>query len=259
MEALVRWDHPQRGLVWPDEFIPVAEVTGTIVALGAWVLRTACAQVQAWSRRHGGEQLRLAVNVSATQLTPGFPDEVGAVLAETGLDPEWLTLEITESLLAEDDPQAVACLHELAERGIALSVDDFGTGYSSLNRLQAFPITELKVDKSFVDGVGAPGPSALLVTSIIALAHGLGLEVVAEGVETQEQYDFLRSRGCERAQGYLLGRPVSATELGRGLADRRLADADRQVVEAAADRGADAGIRGVLQELATLTGSNPPT
>ncbi|MFP5335032.1 MAG: EAL domain-containing protein [Actinomycetes bacterium] len=255
VEALVRWDHPQRGLIRPDEFIPVAEATGTIAALGAWVLRTACGQVRAWNREHGGEPLRLSVNVSAAQLSPGFPDEVATVLAETGFDPTWLMLEITESMLAEDDPQAMACLHELAARGIALSVDDFGTGYSSLNRLQTFPITELKVDKSFVDGVGSQGSSAPLVTSIIALAHGLGLEVVAEGVETQEQYDFLVAHGCERAQGYLLGRPVAASELGRMLADRRrLAGAGRRPEAPSAGLETDAGIRRILHDLATLTG-----
>ena len=213
VEALVRWDHPQRGLVPPDEFIPAAEANGTIVGIGKWVLATACAQVHEWHRQREGVGLRLAVNVSPMQLKPGFADDVRAVLTASGLDPQWLTLELTESLLARDDPHAIACLQELAHLGITLSVDDFGTGYSSLSRLQDFPVGELKVDKSFVDGVATAGASAPLVASIISLAHGLGLEVVAEGVETEEQFHFLRTHGCERVQGYLLGRPAPAADL----------------------------------------------
>jgi EAL domain-containing protein (putative c-di-GMP-specific phosphodiesterase class I) len=207
VEALLRWPHPQRGFVPPDEFIPVAETIGVIGDLGRWVLRTACAQVRQW------QKLTLAVNVSPLQLGPALPGQVEAALLDTGLSPDRLTLEITETLLAGDDPQVLACLRQLADDGVKLSVDDFGTGHSSLSRLHSFPIHELKIDKSFITGLASGGSHAGLVAGVIALAHGIDVEVVAEGVESGEEYTILRNLGCERAQGYHLGRPVPPEDI----------------------------------------------
>ncbi len=218
VEALVRWQHPQRGLVPPTDFISLAESTGAIVSMGRWVLRTACAQLRQWQEEHpSARPLTIAVNVSPAQLRPGLPDEVSAVLAEAGLRPERLTLEITETLLAEGDPQALACLQDLARRGMHLSVDDFGTGYSSLSRLHSFPIRELKIDKSFVSEMATGASATALVVSIISLAHGMGLQVVAEGVEHEEEFRMLQRHGCEHAQGFHLGRPMSAAAISELL------------------------------------------
>jgi len=209
VEALLRWPHPQRGFVPPDEFIPVAEAIGVIGHLGRWVLRTACAQVRRWEDAGAAEPtLMVAVNVSPLQLGPALPGEVAAALSGAGLSPDRLTLEITETLLAGDNPQVLICLRQLARDGVKLSVDDFGTGHSSLSRLHSFPIHELKIDKSFVIGLATGGSHAGLVAGVIALAHGMHLEVVAEGVESGEEYTILKQLGCERAQGYHLGRPV---------------------------------------------------
>jgi diguanylate cyclase (GGDEF)-like protein len=207
VEALLRWPHPQRGFVPPDEFIPIAETIGVIGDLGRWVLRTACAQVRQW------QKLTLAVNVSPLQLGPALPGQVEAALIDTGLSPDRLTLEITETLLAGDDPQVLACLRQLADNGVRLSVDDFGTGHSSLSRLHSFPIHELKIDKSFITGLASGEAHAGLVAGVIALAHGIDLEVVAEGVESGGEYSVLRNLGCERAQGYHLGRPVPPEDI----------------------------------------------
>jgi predicted signal transduction protein with EAL and GGDEF domain len=207
VEALLRWPHPQRGFVPPDEFIPVAESIGVIGDLGCWVLRTACAQVRRWN------DLRLAVNVSPLQLGPALPAQVRAALADADLSADRLTLEITETLLTGDDPQVLACLRELADDGVQLSVDDFGTGHSSLSRLHSFPIHELKIDKSFVIGLATGKSHAGLVAGVIALAHGINLEVVAEGVESADEYTLLKNLGCERAQGYHLGRPVPPEDI----------------------------------------------
>jgi len=220
VEALVRWQHPQRGLVPPDEFVPLAESTGAIVPMGRWVLRTACAQLRDWQREHpSGRPLTIAVNVSPAQLGPELPAEVSAALAEADLHPEQLTLEITETLLAESDPQALACLEELARQGVHLSVDDFGTGYSSLSRLHSFPIHELKIDRSFITELGNDKAATALVVSIISLAHGMELQVVAEGVENEEQYRLLQRHGCEYAQGFGLGRPMPAAAISELLSN----------------------------------------
>jgi diguanylate cyclase (GGDEF)-like protein len=219
VEALLRWQHPQRGLVPPDQFIYLAESTGAIVPMGRWVLRTACAQLRDWQLQHpSGRPLTIAVNVSPVQLGPGLPEEVSAALAEAGLQPERLTLEITETLLTEGDPQVLACLEELARRGVHLSIDDFGTGYSSLSRLHSFPIHELKIDRSFITELGNGESATALVANIISLAHGMGLQVVAEGVELDKQYHLLQRHGCEHAQGFGLGRPMPAAALSELLA-----------------------------------------
>ncbi|RZT05612.1 diguanylate cyclase (GGDEF) domain-containing protein [Duganella sp. CF402] len=206
VETLLRWNHPEHGLVSPAEFIPIAEDSGLIVQLGSWVLHRACHEVMAWDQA-GAPPLTLAVNMSARQLRePGFIDDVMRALALSGLPPERLELELTESVLMEDVAGAVAFMQAVRALGVGLSIDDFGTGYSSLAYLQSFPINQLKVDRSFVQLL--PHSGETVIHAILALAHGFGLTVVAEGVEDQAQLDWLRAAGCEMAQGFLLGRPM---------------------------------------------------
>src|ERR1035437_2523585 len=208
-EALVRWQHPTIGLVAPLDFIPVAEETGFIVPLGRWILFEACEQMAAWTALTD-EPLTVAVNVSRRQLTsPHLADDVRTALALTGVKPQQLILEVTESVLMENPEQVISALTAFRTLGIRISVDDFGTGYSSLNHLQQFPADVLKIDKSFVDklNVSEPGASALVV-SIIELAHSLSLEVVAEGIEREDQFDRLIELGCDYGQGYLMARPL---------------------------------------------------
>jgi diguanylate cyclase (GGDEF)-like protein len=213
-EALVRWRHPERGLVPPNDFIGLAERTGHIVPLGLRVLEMACAQLRLWAPT--APELSVAVNVSARQLVePDFVAEVRRILWSSGVDPSRIVLELTESMLMEDGDAAVAVLWQLRGLGVRLGLDDFGTGYSSLGRLGDLPLDELKIDKSFVDRLGVqPGDSTSLVTAAVAMGHGLGLEVVAEGVETAAQAAFLRGVETDLLQGYLLGRPLPAEELG---------------------------------------------
>ncbi len=213
VEALVRWIHPTRGLVPPGDFIPLAEETGLILPIGEWVLRAACTQAASW-QRDGGPPVQVAVNISPRQFRQGtLPAAVEEILRESGLPPHCLELEITESLIMNDLESAVATMEELARMGVQLAIDDFGTGYSSLGYLKRFPIHTLKIDRTFVrDVTGDPGAAAI-AASVIALAQGMGLEVVAEGVETEEQRHFLIERGCERAQGFLFSRPVPPGEL----------------------------------------------
>ena len=212
VEALVRWMHPVRGMVPPVEFIPLAEETGLVIALGEWVLREACRQTAAWHRSHPDRPpLSIAVNLAGSQLQlSSFADTVAAVLAETGMRPTDLVLEITESQIMDNIDAILPNLHHLQQLGVRLSIDDFGTGYSSLSRLRSLPVDELKIDRSFVQEITTATDEAPLVAAIVAMAHGLDLEVVGEGVETAEQLDFLLRSGCDRAQGYLLGRPVAA-------------------------------------------------
>ncbi|MBV9254563.1 MAG: EAL domain-containing protein [Actinobacteria bacterium] len=215
VEALARWTHPTRGVVPPFEFIQAAEDTGLIVQLGEWVLREACRQVTHWHRLMPDvPPVSVAVNVSGMQiLQPGFVDTVARILQEAELDPKYLVLEITESLLTEDAGITMANLRGLRDLGTRLSIDDFGTGYSSLARLRAFPVDELKIDRSFIAALDASGDDAPLVAAVIAMAHSLGLEVVGEGVETGHQLEFLRDHACDRIQGYLLARPAPASDI----------------------------------------------
>ena len=210
MEALIRWGHPEMGMVAPNRFIPLAEETGQILAVGHWVLRTACRQLRDW-QREGRRELRIAVNVSARQLAePDFVQGVAEVLADTGLAPHCLELELTESAVMNDVAHATAVMHELKKLGVKLAIDDFGTGYSSLAHLKRFEIDVLKIDQTFVRDLTVDPDDAAIVTTIIALADNLGLEVISEGVETQEQLDFLRRHGCRHMQGYFFGRPLPA-------------------------------------------------
>ena len=218
VEALLRWRHPELGMVAPSRFIALAEDTGLIVPIGAWVMRTACAQMQAWHAAGLGP-LRLAVNLSARQFNePNLVASIAAVLAETGLAPASLELELTESLFMHDVALAVSQLHDMKALGVQLSIDDFGTGYSSFAYLRTFPIDVLKIDRSFVGDVASDADDAAIVVSIIALAHNLKLRVVAEGVETAEQLDYLRRHGCDEAQGYYFSHPLPAQDIEAMLA-----------------------------------------
>jgi diguanylate cyclase (GGDEF)-like protein len=215
MEALVRWKHPVRGMVSPADFIPLAEETGLITRLGEWVLRTACAQLQKWIE-DGLPPIRVAVNLSVKQLLQkDFTTTVEQALADTGLPPDLLELEITESTLMENAQDTLQALHRLRGLGLRLSIDDFGTGYSSLSYLKRFPVDIIKIDRSFVRDVSHDADDASIVTGIIALAHSLRLEVVAEGVETEAQLQFLRKQSCDILQGYLLSQPVPAEQFVR--------------------------------------------
>ncbi len=220
-EALLRWDHPEQGLVGPDRFVPVAEENGLIIPIGAWVLQEACEQLRTWQR--GSSRLgAVEINLSARQIDdPGIVDTVAQVLRDTGVTPAQLTLEITESALMRDARSALAVLCELKDLGVSLAIDDFGTGYSSLSYLRRFPLDVLKIDKSFVAELGTRDvegrDAAEIVAAVVGLAHSLELQVIAEGVETERQLAEIRRLGCDFAQGYLYSRPVPAPELGRAL------------------------------------------
>lgn len=213
MEALIRWRHPEKGLVPPDEFIPIAEETDLILPIGEWGLHAACVQNKAWQRA-GYPAFRVAVNISARQFRqPGFAAMVARILEETGLEPRWLELEITESVVMEDVAQTVETLNELKRKGINIAIDDFGTGYSSLAYLQRLPVSKLKIDKAFVSNITTDPNDLSIATAVIALARSLHLQVIAEGVETEEQLRLLVAKGCHEAQGFLFGRPAAAGNL----------------------------------------------
>lgn len=214
-EALLRWQHPQRGLLTPEEFIPLAEESRLIVPLGEWVLHHTCAQAAAWSGIRGGVSLSVAVNLSAWQLHKrSLVKTVEAALAASGLPPGRLELEITETVAMRNPALTLEMLRDFAARGVRLSLDDFGKGYSSLNYLKEFPVHAIKVDQGFVAGLPQEPKDAAIVRAMLALAHNLGLRCLAEGVEKPEQLAFLRQEGCDLAQGYLFSRPVPAPEFG---------------------------------------------
>jgi len=205
VEALLRWDHPRRGLVPPLDFVPLAEETGDILPIGRWVLDTACRQAVMWNTGRSSP-LTMSVNVSAVQLhDPGFLDDVRQILESSGLAGRLLTIELTESVLVEHQ-RVVPILEELRRLGVGVAIDDFGTGYSSLSYLGQFPVTSVKIDKSFIAQLTASGDAGL-VRSILAMAEALGLTSVAEGVETTEQLEMLESFDCGLGQGFYLGRP----------------------------------------------------
>jgi EAL domain-containing protein (putative c-di-GMP-specific phosphodiesterase class I) len=207
--VLLRWRHPQRGLIMPDEFIPIAEDTGLIVPIGEWVLRSACAQYGEW-RRSGLPAFRLAINLSARQLRQNnLPHVMRDILASNSIAAPDLELEITETSLMQNTDGAALALRELKSLGITLSLDDFGTGYSSLSYLRRFPIDTLKIDRAFIRDISTDPSDAVLVRAIIELAHSLGMRTVAEGVETFDQLLFLRNHACNFAQGYFIARPLT--------------------------------------------------
>ena len=227
MEALIRWQHPVLGLLSPVEFINIAEDSGLIVSLGEWVLRTACAQSKAWQDA-GYDPVRLAVNLSARQFRqPSLVDTIGQVLKDTGLDPRFLELELTEGSVMKEPDEVILKLHELKAMGVRISIDDFGTGYSSLNYLKRFPIDTLKIDQSFVKEINNGPEDVAIVTAIITLSHALDLNVIAEGVETQEQLDLLRRLNCDEVQGYMFGFPLCAVEFSELLTNRRSSNSRR--------------------------------
>jgi len=218
VEALLRWRHPELGLISPAEFIPVAEVCGLIVPIGDWVLETACVQLRDWDSA-GLAQLHVAVNVSARQFAmPDFLAKLKSLLTRYAVDPERLQLEMTETAMMERSVDMQATLSQLRELGVQVAIDDFGVAYSSLGYLQQFPLDTLKIDQSFISGIVSDRHA--LVTAIIALGHSLNLKVVAEGVETQEQKRFLYEQACDEIQGYLLARPMTAVQLVEYLAER---------------------------------------
>jgi diguanylate cyclase (GGDEF)-like protein/PAS domain S-box-containing protein len=220
-EALVRWQHPERGLVLPAEFIPVAEDTGLIVPLGEWVLRTACEQSKAWQNA-GLPSMRVAVNLSARQFqSRDLPQTIARVLEETGLDAHFLQLEITEGVAMQDVDFTITVLRELKEMGAGISIDDFGTGYSSLSYLKLLPVDAVKIDRSFVRDLTVDPNDAAIASSIIAMAHNLKLKVIAEGVETEEQLEFLKERRCDEMQGFLFSKAVPAGTIAKMLTTKR--------------------------------------
>jgi len=213
-EALVRWQHPERGLVMPDDFIPVAEETGMIVPLGAWVMEESCRQLTSW-KLAGLQNVTMAVNLSARQLqVPEFVATMSDLLERTGVEPADVCLEVTESMLMEDADASAACLEKLKRLGVHVAIDDFGTGYSSLSYLRRLRVDFVKIDRSFVAHLGSESEATAIVTAVVHLARSLGLKTVAEGVETAEQILQLQLLGCDLGQGYYWSRPLPAAELG---------------------------------------------
>jgi EAL domain-containing protein (putative c-di-GMP-specific phosphodiesterase class I) len=217
-EALVRWNHPVRGMIPPLEFIPLAEDTGLIVPIGDWVLRKACADAAGWSQK-----VCVAVNLSPAQFkNRSLVQSVAAALSASGLSANRLELEITESVLLHDSQATLTALHKLRELGIRISMDDFGTGYSSLSYLRSFPFDKIKIDRSFVSELASRGDSMAIVRAVTSLGKSLGIATTAEGVETSEQLALLRAEGCSEVQGYLLNRPRPAAEVEKMLSKARL-------------------------------------
>ena len=227
VEALLRWNHPERGLVSPLDFIPLAEESGLIVPIGAWVLAQVCRDAKRWrTSLAGGRPLMVAVNVSPRQFESGLAEAFGTIIDEAGIDPTTVFLEVTESMVMQDAELAITTLRELKALGLHISVDDFGTGFSSLAYLKRFPLDELKIDKSFVDGLGRDPEATAIVAAVMGMAHGLNLKVVAEGVETADQVTQLRALGCDEAQGFYFARPVSADDIDARLISERIASVD---------------------------------
>jgi len=212
-EALVRWNHPHRGILAPLEFIPLAEETGLILPLGKWILEAACMQSVEWAKYNPTTPLCIAVNISARQFRQsGFVDQVLSVIKRTGAQAQSLDLELTESMLLENIEEVITKMNELKSHGLRFSLDDFGTGYSSLSYLKRLPLDQLKIDRSFVRDILEDVGSSAIAKSVISLGQAMGLNVIAEGVETEEQREFLSGLGCNSFQGYLFSRPVPAAD-----------------------------------------------
>ena len=211
-EALVRWQHPTRGMVPPLEFIPLAEETGLIIPLGGWILRQACRQLAEWQKlRAGGEPFVMNVNLSSRQLVRDvIADEVAAAVDESGIRASWLVLEVTETVLMADPVAAATALKHIRDLGVRVALDDFGSGYSSLSHLRRFPIDIVKIDKSFVDDVARDGVESAIARGIIELGRAMSIQTVAEGIEADDQAEMLRTLGCDLGQGYFFARPLAA-------------------------------------------------
>ena len=221
VEALIRWQHPERGLLQPEQFIPLAEESGLIVPIGEWVLREACRQVAVWQKQ-GLPTLRIGVNISALQFRRlDLVDTVRRALADAGVDAKYLEIELTETAVMSDPEESLDILERLSRMGVIVSVDDFGTGYSSMSYLRRFPIDKLKIDRSFIANVMTSADDASIVRAIISLAHGLRLKVVAEGVESAEQVQFLQDLGCDQYQGFYFSRPVDSAVFEEHAARRQ--------------------------------------
>ena len=222
VEALIRWKSPEFGMVPPIKFIPIAEETGLIIPIGEWVLRTACKQNKMWQEA-GHPPIGVSVNLSALQFAQrNLVDKVGEILEETGLDPRWLELEITEGIVIKNIDFTIQTLERLKEMGVKVSLDDFGTGFSSLNYLKNFKIDTLKIDSSFVRDINGDIKNTAIVNTIISLGKHLDLNVTAEGVETTTQLDFLKLNGCNEIQGFLYSRPIPPEELEKLIKDGRM-------------------------------------
>jgi EAL domain-containing protein (putative c-di-GMP-specific phosphodiesterase class I) len=221
MEALLRWQHPEMGLVAPSVFIPLAEESGLIIPVGEWVLRTACSQNKTWQDA-GFPPIMIAVNLSLKQFRqPKLVEIIATVLEQTGLEPRFLELEIMETTAIEDVDFTRRVLEDLQQMGVYISIDDFGTGHSSLSRLQLLPLHNLKIDQSFIKDLTQDAKVAHIIKAIVTLGHSLGLKLTAEGVETQEQLEFLKSINCEEVQGFLFYRPLSAEKATEILENKR--------------------------------------
>ncbi len=232
MEALVRWHHPELGMVSPAEFIPIAEESGLIAPIGEWVLREACFQNKRW-QDEGLMPVMVSVNLSARQFWQNdLAERVAQALVDSELDPRYLELEITEGTFMQNADETIRTLTELKKLGIKLSVDDFGTGYSSLAYLQKFPVDTLKVDRSFVTDVTSNADSAAITRTIVNMAHSLGLSVIAEGVELPDQFAFLLELGCNQLQGYLFSAPLTADKFAELLAEHRRLDVKAMIESA---------------------------
>jgi diguanylate cyclase (GGDEF)-like protein len=234
-EALVRWRHPDLGLLLPSEFIPLAEENGLIVRIGEWVMRRACCQNLEWQRA-GQPPIRVVVNLSSRQLTRGMVEHVGRLLRETGLEARWLGLELTETALVNHQKEGADTLHSLRAMGLHLSVDDFGTGYSSFSYLKHFPLDTLKIDRAFIRDITTDPDDAAISTAIIALGHALGLSVTAEGVETEDQVRLLQEQGCDEMQGYFFSRPLPPEQMAELLQQRKPTRIRRRVAGVRGDR-----------------------
>jgi diguanylate cyclase (GGDEF)-like protein len=217
VEALVRWNHPKRGIIHPAEFIPIAEQSNIMVSLGEWIFRNACLQNKAWQDQ-GLKPIRMAINVSGIQLIrENFVDMVELALSDAKLDPKYVEIELTESIIMDDKKKNLTTLMRLNDLGVGLTIDDFGTGYSSLNYLREFPVQKLKIDQSFIHESLTQPKNATIVEAIIAMGHSLKLSVLAEGVETPMQLEFLRNNLCDEVQGYLFGQPMTSQEFSKLL------------------------------------------
>jgi EAL domain-containing protein (putative c-di-GMP-specific phosphodiesterase class I) len=219
-EALIRWVHPQRGVITPDAFIPLAEDCGLIGAIGEWVVKEACRQARAWVDA-GLAPMRVSVNLSPSQFRgSGLIHSIRRALDDAGLDPQYLEVELTESAVMSDPEESIAILEQLSAMGVLVSVDDFGTGYSSMSYLRRLPIDKLKIDRVFINEIVSRPEDASIVRAIVSLAHSLRLKVVAEGVETPAQLDFLKAVGCDEYQGYHFSRPVPSREFERVVREK---------------------------------------